>query len=361
VKNVGRITRTAHLFGFALLLAGCADQQPASPDVGPKLGPAAVGSIIKSSVVTATTLCSPSGKCSTSTRYSEISEKVGRTSALRAAMGISVGGGQSNRASSLQQLPAAALKNIHVSGRTLYADAVNNDGSAAHVEFTGDAVAKGKISAIRLFRNGKPLLAFNAKWKDVGGASYREHTDLTVYHEGQVGLHQEKSFTPRAVLGPDPSDRSAATLTLKPSHDVVICAAMGISVGEGGHTSPNLPQLAAMDDGTGCTSCPYGYDVCMWFQNYTPVGVLGYLFSTLEYVTFAIANWWNGIWGGAPPEDVAALAETVALSMEAVTEPTLYSIAVAIGSAASGGWTMTLIDTLAADMETWIWGLIALE
>ncbi len=337
VKTVQRITRTSHFLGaaaVAIVLAGCADRQPTSPDA--KLGPAVVGSVIKSSVVSATTLCRPSGECSTSTRYSEISEKVGRTPTLRAAMGISVGGGQSNRPSNLP--PTRALKNVHVSGRTLYADAANDDGSTSHIELTGDAVAKGKLSAMRLFRDGKPLLAMNVKWKDVGGASYREHADLTLYHEGKVTLHQEKSFSPIAVVAGDASDRSTATLTL--SNDV----------------------YSIYDDGSGSATsgadCPFTYDVCLWMQSYNPATAFNAVWTAMEGVVFDLNNWWNHFWASAGSDTTNELAETFMLASEAYQSPGIFAIATTLLAIGGGGITNTLLTALAEEVEAWLFDLI---
>jgi len=334
VKNVGRITRTSHLVGFALLLAGCADHQPTSPNVAPTLGPAAVGSIIKSSVVTATTLCRPSGECSTSTRYSEISEKVGSTSTLRAAMGISFWGGEQSSGPKLRtdkQLSPDAPKKLHVSGRTLYGDAVNNDGSASHIEVTGDAVAKGKLSGVRLFRDGKPLIAVNARWKDVGGVSYREHSDVTVYSEGRVAMHEEKEFSPIAVLPGDASDRSPGTLTLSSTY---------VFYGRGG--------------------CPFGGDVCRWMQSYSPQSAFNSLWTSMANIGYDVANWWNSVWGGGGSDTSAEIAETTLLAMEAFAEPGWVSLSLALLSAGGGGLTDTLITAIAVDMEDFLIGLLFL-
>ena len=330
MKHVGSITRTAHLFGFALLVAGCADHQPTSPDVGPKLGPAAVGSIIQSSVVTATTFCGPSGKCSTNTRYAEISEKVGRASGPQAMMGMLVGGGTTSN----PQLPSAALKNLHVSGRTLYAESVGKDGKTWHVELTHDPVAKGKISGVRLFNSdGELLLAASAKWKDVSGVWYREHTDLTFYHEGRVGLHQEKSFTPRAVLAPDPSDRSAVTLT--PRFEGAVCM-------EGG------PDPCPTD------GCPYSMPICDWLQAGNPLSGLANVINVLEGAVQSIANWFTALRSGSGSNDTAELAEVLITAAHSINEPSLVAIAEAVSVASSAAITETLTEYISGELSEFL-------
>jgi hypothetical protein len=328
VTPVLRITRTSRLLGaavVAMVLAGCSDRQPTSPD-GPKFGPAAVGSIIKSSVVTSTTLCRPSGECSTSTKYSEISEKVGSTSTLRAAMGISVGGEQqTNRTAS--PFKARAQKNVHVSGRTFYADADNDDGSASHIEITGDAGAKGKFSGVRLFRDGKPLLAVNVKWKDVGGVSYREHADVTVYSAGRVAMHQEKQFSPIAVVAASASDRSAATLTLSSTQEIA-------------------PDASA--------DCPFTTDVCYWLRAYNPAGGLNEVWSAMEGVAYGISNWWNGIWSGADPNTSSEMAEAAILASEAYSQPGLVTVAATLSAIAGGGVTSALLQAVADAVDEYL-------
>jgi hypothetical protein len=355
VKTVPRITRTSRLLGaavVAMVLAGCADQ-PTSP-VGPKLGPAAVGSIIKSSVVTSTTFCSPSGKCSTSTRYSEISEKVGHTSDLRAAMGISVGGGAQRAAQSARpsgHLSPDAPRKFHVSGLTLSGDAVNNDGSTSHIEFTGDgkgkAGARGKLSGIRLFRNGKPTLALNVDWKDVGGGvSYRGHSDLTIYVDGKVALHQQKEYSPIAVVAGSASDRSAATLTL--SNDDVICDPYAITSCDGSGSG-----------GAG-SDCPLGYNVCQWLNSYSPTQILNAIWGAISDVGYDFANWWNSVWAHADPETSQELADDVVLAMDAYNNGGLVGFTTTLLAIGAGGLTDTLLISLGEYWEEWLMGLIVL-
>jgi hypothetical protein len=331
VKNVRRITSIAHLSGFALLLAGCSEHQPTSPNLGPKLGPAAFGSIIKSSVVTATTFCGPSGKCSTNTRFSEIAEKVGRAGGPRAMMGMSVGGDRTT--SNLPQVPPAALKNLHISGRTLYADAVGKDGKPWHVELTHDAVAKGKISAMRLFSDGKLLFASNAKWKDVSGVWYHEHTDLTFYHKGRVGLHQEKSFSPLAVLPGNASDRSAATLT--PSY----------YYGDG---------ATSADDG----SCPYDMPVCDWLRAGNPVQLLDSIVSDLHWAATQFATWFNGLFSGSGSDATAEMVEVFITTAHAINEPGLIAIAEAISIASSASISEAMMTEVATDVGEFIFDIL---
>jgi hypothetical protein len=331
VKTVLRITRTSRLLSaavVAMVLAGCADQ-PTSP-VRPNLGPAAVGSIIKSSVVTSTTLCRSSGECSTSTKYSEISEKVGSTSTLRAAMGISVGEEQQSKQTA-SPFKARAPKNVHVSGRTFYADADNDDGSTSHIELTGDAGAKGKLSGVRLFRDGKPLLAINVKWKDVGGVSYREHTDVTLYSGGRVAMHQERDFSPIALVAASGSDRSPATLTLSST------------------------QVIYGDESDGC---PFSTDICYWLRSYNPAGALNEVWSEMEGIAQSISNWFNGIWSGQDGNTTAELAETMMLASEAYNQPGLLVVATTLFAIADGGLTDSLLQAAAWAVEEEILDLL---
>jgi hypothetical protein len=142
VKHVGRITRTAHLFGFALLLAGCSEQ-PTAPDVV-KLAPATVGSIVKSDVVTTTTVCLKLDNCKTSTRSSEIKEKVAdpHSPQLRAALAIVAG--ENGEPAADHWGSVGQISNVHISGRNLALDIAKN-GEVWHLEMTHDAVAKGKV------------------------------------------------------------------------------------------------------------------------------------------------------------------------------------------------------------------------
>jgi hypothetical protein len=324
VKTARRITRTAHLLGAALLLAGCADQ-PTAPDVV-KLVNAATGSIIKSSVVTTTTYCR-GAECSTSTRNSVIAEKVGRTGL--AMVGISAAGQTS-------ELPPGAVKSMSVSGRTLYADVAKDANKLWHVELTRDANARGKISGMRLSLNGKLLLVQNAKWKNVSGAWYHEHTDLTFYVNGHVGVHQEKSFSPTAVLPGSPSDQSLATLSLVSD------------------------QIAPDVSG----SCPFDFPLCEWFQagtNPLPVlnGVIGAIGAGIDAVGGFLAGVQAGLASdGSVGQDVGLLAEAVQLAMEAVANPSAESVAAAIIAAESGGWTSTLLEAVVTDIIDWLVGAL---
>ncbi|MGZ3331736.1 MAG: hypothetical protein ACXU9O_03910 [Gemmatimonadaceae bacterium] len=213
--------------------------------------------------------------------------------------------------STVSQFP---LHNVRVSGRTLYADAVK-DGGNWHIELTHDAVATGKISAVRLFVNGKPLFASNAKWKDVSGAWYREHADLTLYHEGHVRLHQEQSFSPIAVLPANPSDHSAGTLTL--------------------HLDYKPGDQTYNDDGSG--SCPYELQVCTWFQNANPTGLLNQIIFELGWLATRLANWFNAFWAAGEATDVSAdLFDIISTSMEFVSEPSVVTAAAAATAAANG-------------------------
>jgi hypothetical protein len=336
VRIAKSVTRPAHLLGtvgFALLLAGCADQ-PTSPTVHPKLGPAAVGSIIKSSVVTSTTLCRPSGECRTSTKYSEISEKVGSTSTLRAAMGISVGEGQQSKQTA-GPFEGRNPKNIHVSGRTFYADADNNDGSTSHIELTGDAGAKGKLSAVRLFRDGKPLLAVNVKWKDVGGVSYREHSDVTLYSGGRVAMHQEKEFSPIAVVAASASDRSAATLT--PINDAI---------------------YPIDGSGAGSGNCPFNYNVCVWLQSHDPIDALNKAWSEIEGMVYDLANWFNMSWAQQDGDTTAELSEQFIAAADAFGEPGFATIGTLLAAVGSGGLTNTLLEAIADEMNEEIMAIL---
>lgn len=251
-----------------------------------------------------------------------IAEKVGRTGL--SMVGISADGELTG------ELAAGALKNLSVSGRTLSADVAKDANKRWHVELTRDDVARGKISGMRLSLNGKLLLVQNAKWKNVGGAWYHERTDLTFYREGHVGLRQERSFSPIAILPGVPSDRSPASLTLVNDHS----------------SSAQLSPVFA--DG----SCPEYFPICEWFQaGVNPLPILGGVISELGGVIESVSGFLVGIEAGAASDpDVAVLAETVQFAMEAFNQPSVYNIAVAIGAAEAGGWTSGLFEEVVADI-----------
>jgi hypothetical protein len=328
VKTARRITRTAHLLGAALLLAGCADQ-PTAPEVV-RLANAATGSIIKSNVVTTTTFCRGASECSTSTRSSVIAEKVGRTGL--AMVGISAAGKQTG------ELPAGAVKSMSASGRTLYADVAKDPNKLWHVELTADANAKGKISGMRLSLNGELLLVQNTKWKNVSGAWYHEHSDLTFYVKGHVGVHQEKSFSPTAVLPASPSDQSVATLTL------VNGQVSNFSNGYGGFYYDGVYY-----------QCPDDVPLCEWFQAANPIPILSGIVYQLDGVIQSVSNWFVGLEAAAASDpDVVGLAETVQLAIEAVGNPSFEGVAIAFFAAEQGGWTGAALDKVILEITSWV-------
>jgi hypothetical protein len=324
VKTARRITRTAHLLGAALLVAGCADQ-PTGPEVVKLVANATTGSIIKSNVVTTTTFCRGASECSTSTRNSVIAEKIGRTGLPM--VGISAAEEQKG------ELPPGAVKSMSVSGRTLYADVAKDANKLWHVELTRDANAKGKISGMRLSLNGELLLVQNTKWKNVSGAWYHEHTDLTFYVKGHVGVHQEKSFSPTAVLPANPSDQSVATLSLISDH---------------------VSNLMHVDDGD--YLCPDYLPLCEWFQaGVNPLPILNGVVGSIGGVIQSISNFLVGVQAGAVSDpEVATLAETVQLAMEAVSDPSFENVAAAIIMAGGGGWTGALLEDVVGNMLAWL-------
>ena len=329
MKITRRTTRTPYLLGTMVVLFGCADQ-PTAPDVV-RLANAATGSIIKSSVVTTTTYCRGAGECSTSTRNSVIAEKVGRTGL--AMVGISAAGKQRG------ELPAGAVKSMTVSGRTLYADVAKDANKLWHVELTRDANARGKISGMRLSLNGELLLVQNTKWKNVSGAWYHEHSDLTFYVKGHVGVHQEKSFSPTAVLPANPSDQSVATLTLV-----------------NGQVSNFMDGYDGVYYDGVYYSCPEDFPICEWFQGgVNPLPILGGIVGTIGGVIQSISNWFVGVEAAAASDpDVVNLAETVQFAMEAVGNPSWESIGVAFFAAESGGWTGAALDEFIYGITSWV-------
>jgi hypothetical protein len=339
VKQLRSITRPGHLLravGFAALLTGCAEQ-PTAPDIV-KLGPATAGSIIKSNVVTTTTICLTPGSCKETIKTGEIREKVaGSERELRAALAIVASGNAAP--SGMSGLAASELSNIHVSGRTLTLDRKRN-GNVWHLELTHDSVAKGKISALRLSLNGKQLVESNAKWKDVSGVWYREHSDMTLYSGGRVAIHTDKAFTPTAVLAPDPSDKSAASLTLR-------------------------AVFAPDEDPTGGACPEMLVPICEFMQSGDPLPTLDAIMQRLGGVGLKIADFFNGIFGNADNYDTAwDLAKTAQAYLQAYVEPNLVNIAEAIGSTLEGSVTKEAVQEVATLLAEWLtewWFLFLVE
>lgn len=344
MKFATTVTRPAHLFeavGFALLLAGCSEQ-PAAPGVV-RLAPATVGSIVRSNVVTTTTVCLKPDNCQISTRISEIKEKVAdpRSPQLRAALAIGDNAeGAANHWETLGQ-----ISNIHTSGRNLSLDIAKN-GKVWHLEMTHDAVATGKVSSVRLSLNGQPLIAQNAKWKDVSGAWYREHSDMSVFNAGHLAARSEKTYTPTEVLPPDASDHSMASLTLHSPVNFTPSFVCGTEI---------IP-----DGSDGCGSsggCPEEYyPICEWFQaGNNPLPILSGIVGELGNIVQGISNFFVSLWAGDDGFDLAMQnAELVSSYMEAYVQPNLYNIALAIGASASGGASSTLLQALGEEMIEWL-------
>lgn len=317
--NVTHPRRLVRAVGFAILIVGCAEQ-PTSPNSGPRIESAPPGSFIKSGVVTATTICASADKCKTVTRYSEIVEEVGRSNSPQVEMMKAVGVDPPGYKVGSKVGPAGQLMNFRVVGRTLHADAIK--GGKWHLEVTPDDVAKKKIARVRLSLDGKPLVAANAKWKDVGGAWYRERTDVTYYHEGRVALRLERTFSPIAVLPEASPIRSVGTLTPRLDYN---------------------PHTVWNDDGT----CPFPWDVCSWFNNYTPEAGLNALVGAFQAVVTPVTNWFNGFWANADGDEAMALTDNAIAALEAVKVPSVESIAVSIGTAASNGVTRAIMEYIA--------------
>ncbi len=326
-----RFRRTAFsltTLAIAVLLAGCADQQPTAPTTA-GLAQAQVGSVIKSSVVATTIVCLPSDKCKTTTRTTEVREKVaGSDRALRAGLRTTA---ETNSALRLLPVSRSALSNIHVSGRTLSFDAAKR-GNVWHLEVTHDSVAKGKVSAIRLSLNGKPLVASNAQWKEVAGAWYREHSDITLYSAGHVAVRQEMVSTPTAVLGPDPTDVSPVTLTLR-------------SVYAPDEYDPN-------GSGEACPEMMMG--VCTFMQSNNPLPALEAVWQGLEGAATSIANFFNSLWAGDASDVAMELAQTTAALIEASVNPSLLNIAQAIATAAEGVITNQILEDIGVQIADWL-------
>ena len=332
VKIHTRMTRTASLLGALVVLVGCADQAtaPTATDVV-RLVNAANGSIIKSSVVTTTTYCRGAGDCSTSTRNSVVAEKVGRTG--MAMMGIS--------AAQTGKLPPGALKRMSYSHGTLSADVAKDANTLWHVELTGDANARGKISGMRLSLNGELLLVQNTKWKNVSGAWYHEHADLTFYVKGQVGVHQEKSYTPTAVLPANAADQSVATLSLVNDH------ASNFMYVDGGYYDDGSFYYDGgyyYIDGVGYAYCPEWFPICEYFQT-GPLPILGGILGQIGGAVQSFSNWLLSVRAAAAEDpDAVTLAETVQFAMEAIAYPSWTNVGTAFLAAEAGGWTGGLVN-----------------
>jgi len=229
----------------------------------------------------------------------------------------------------MPSLSASELSNIHVFGRTLALDAARN-GNVWHLEITHDAVAEGKVSALRLSLNGKQLVSSNAKWKDVSGVWYREHSDMTLYSGGRVAIHTENAFTPTAVLAPDPSDKSAASLTLR--------------------------AVYAPDEyPTGGTACPEMLmGVCTFMQSDNPLPALESIWAGLGNAANAIGSFFSMLWAGNRTDAAMQMAQTVAAYLEAYVNPTLYNIATAIGTSAAGAVSDQILEDLGVEIATWL-------
>jgi hypothetical protein len=175
----------------------------------------------------------------------------------------------------------------------------------------------------------------------VSGAWYHEHADLTFYVKGHVRVHQEKSFSPTAVLPANPADQSVATLTLV-----------------NGQVSNFYTGTTVYYDGVyyDLSSCPDlgPIPICEFFQAANPIPILGGIIYQLGGVIQSVSNFFGGLQVAAASDpyaaDAASLSETVMLAMEATGNPTWINVAAAIYAADQGGWTGGLIDAVVEDI-----------
>jgi hypothetical protein len=227
----------------------------------------------------------------------------------------------------------AGYSNVHLSGRTLSFDKVMGGRKVWHVELTHDALAKGKVSAMRLSLDGKPLLTQNTKWKPVSGVWYREHADATLYHEGRLAMHQDAAFTPLVVVAPaeaDVSDKSAP---------ITISAIDGTEItydGGGG----GCPELVA--------------PICTWMQSNEPLTGLEAVWQGLGNAGFWINNFFNSLWAGNRYDAALEMATTAEAILEASVQPNLVNIATAISASAGGAITDTLLEDFGAEIWAWL-------
>jgi hypothetical protein len=202
---------------------------------------------------------------------------------------------------------------------------------------------------MRLSLNGELLLVQNTKWKNVSGAWYHEHADLTFYVKGHVRVHQEKSFSPAAVLPANPADQSVATLTLVNDAPRTLV---------NNHASyevyPDGGSYA--DDGSYANDyCPLEIPICEWFQGANPIPILNGVISEIGGVFETVSIWLGGVEAGAASDpDVVTLAETVQLGIEAIGNPSWWGVATAFAAAESGGWTGAVLDDLISEVVSWV-------
>jgi hypothetical protein len=182
----------------------------------------------------------------------------------------------------------------------------------------------------------------------VSGAWYHEHADLTFYVKGHVRVHQEKSFSPTAVLPADPADQSVATLSLV--NDQV---SNFMYVDDGGYYYV---------DGAGYYTCPEWFPICEWFQaGVNPLPILGGIVGEIGGVIQSISDFFVGVEATAasdPYPNVASLSETVLLGMEAIAYPSWTNVAAVIFAAEYGGWTGALVEDFIYGMTDWLFGLL---
>jgi hypothetical protein len=225
-------------------------------------------------------------------------------------------------------LAEGALRNIHVTGATLSADRTNS-GHNWHVELTRDRIVRDKFSGVRLYRDGQVILASNAQWDDVAGVSYRRHTELTLYRGGRVALHQEKSFSPVSV------EAGAFTQDFR-------------------HSSENLTLRAVFAPDEFPDGCPVEIPICEFLQSANPIPILNGAVSSLAWIATSIGNWFNALWAGAGADASGALAENAIATLEAVGEPSLLTIATAIGALARGPITDEVLSEIGNLLAEWI-------
>jgi hypothetical protein len=252
----------------------------------------------------------------------------------RAWNGPSSGNAALSQAQTTNSDDQSEVQNLHVTGNTLSGDKVVK-GRTWHVELTRDPNKGKKISGLRLFVDGELLIDSKTDWEDVGGAWFHNHTAISYYHHGRLAAQQEKIYTPISIesgKGKNSAGISTDGLTLRAVY-------------------------APDEDPNGC---PFPeVPICDFFQSGNPIPILNGVISGLVWIADSISNWFNMLWAGAGATDASiAMTETVVTAMEAVAEPSLLNIAVAIGAAAEGPLTKDVMEEIGIWIVEWLEGYI---
>ena len=179
----------------------------------------------------------------------------------------------------------------------------------------------------------------------MSGVWYHQHTDMSVFHAGHLAGRSEKTFTPEAVLPPDASDHSTASLTLSSTATYRLSSVCGTAI---------IPDGSDCTDGGGCP--PEFEPICEWFQaGNNPVPILNSVVGTLGDVVQGVSNWLAGV--QAANEDLDAVwnsAEVVLAWMEAFADPNLFTISYAIDQSLANTPSSTLLEAIGDEMLEWL-------